>query len=393
MRPVVSKQVPTVRFEPFVPLRVLCDYDGPRTFTFRDYEGELFLAHWSEEDAEGSRFVVVPFSDHLVHRLEHGLVSVLDALNQPRVYVVECLHDGTVSSAGRLNIDAFPTDALPAKGAMLYADLEPIARVKATGEQIKEGSVPHAVIRTVAEGLPRAALLLLDYELGSIDAPDEYLQRFRTKSYEPVAQEVLVASFEIAFRQPAVPASLFEGLDASVRRDVEQSLTRAGELLRIGLRWAMTSDATPSSLRSTVKSDGEARVILEALDYLTPMGRGPIREMEISGRWVGRPKTPIKLTRATRKLVADAIKQLPRKEQVRVSLTGRIREMDKDRSTFELREIVGDGPPSRKFVFDEESEDAVNSAWDRNLFVKVEGIQSSANKPARVYYVSPLDAE
>ncbi len=48
------------RFEPFLPVEVLDDYDGPRIFTLKDTDGELNLAYWSDGDQGNSRYVVVP---------------------------------------------------------------------------------------------------------------------------------------------------------------------------------------------------------------------------------------------------------------------------------------------------------------------------------------------
>ncbi len=72
------------RFEPFLPVEVLDDYDGPRIFTLKDTDGELNLAYWSDGDQGNSRYVVVPTKKKTLDSLRTGEIGVFDALNQPR---------------------------------------------------------------------------------------------------------------------------------------------------------------------------------------------------------------------------------------------------------------------------------------------------------------------
>ena len=60
-----GRQIEASRFSPFIPVTVLYEFDGPRTFTVNDADGELCLAHWCDEDDDVSRFLVAP----------HGLPS------------------------------------------------------------------------------------------------------------------------------------------------------------------------------------------------------------------------------------------------------------------------------------------------------------------------------
>jgi hypothetical protein len=77
-----GKEIDSGRFTPFEPVEVLYEYDGPRIFTTRDLDGELNLAHWSDEDEKATRYVVVPTSPGIVDSLRRGILSVHDALNQ-----------------------------------------------------------------------------------------------------------------------------------------------------------------------------------------------------------------------------------------------------------------------------------------------------------------------
>jgi hypothetical protein len=76
-------------------------------------------------------------------------------------------------------------------------------------------------------------------------------------------------------------------------------------------------------------------------------------------------------------LPADALptsgtRLLPSLEPQPVELVGRVRELDKDRLSFELREIAGPIPWQR-FVFDEELLDDVFQALQENSWVRVAG--------------------
>lgn len=376
---VSGKPVPAERFRPFVPAEVLYDFDGPRTFTFRDADDELYLAHWLDGDRDAARFAVVPFSAALLAELKTGQISVRDALNQPRAFVIDIGPDATARAAWRVELGELPGDALPRPTTMLWPSLEPLASVRAVGERVRVGAIPHAVVRAVADSLPRAYRTVLDYALGAI--PEDLAQKIKARSYEPLAQRVCLASFEISFRLPDMPADLFDQIDESARAIVLAAIERGGELLRLGLGWATSAAATPKRLRELTGSEDEARVILAAIESLMPSGRGPVQTIELRGAWVGAPTRPLQLTRENRRVVAGALRELPTREPVRIRLTGRIREWDKDRLSFELRDIVESEQPSRKFLFDESLLDDVQEGFDGEGFVRVTGIHSAANRP------------
>jgi hypothetical protein len=106
------------------PLQVLYDFDGPRTFTFLDQENELYLAHWCDEESDRVRYIAVPFSEGLLTRLEHGQMSLREALDQPRVWVLEVDQEGQVQSGWRVNLSDLPEDVLPRPGTLLLPSLE-----------------------------------------------------------------------------------------------------------------------------------------------------------------------------------------------------------------------------------------------------------------------------
>jgi hypothetical protein len=123
MWPVTGKTVDPEPFQPFKPLQVLYDFEGPRIFTHRDREGELFLAYWCDEDERATRFIVVPFTAELVRRLEQGELDVRAALEQPRCWLLEVSHDEAHVRAWRVQLADLPADALPQPGTMLLPSL------------------------------------------------------------------------------------------------------------------------------------------------------------------------------------------------------------------------------------------------------------------------------
>ncbi|MFO0965654.1 MAG: DUF6575 domain-containing protein [Gemmataceae bacterium] len=119
-----GKPVDPERFAALRPIQTLYEFDGPRTFTFRDRDGELCLAHWCDEERETSRFIVVAFSNALVSRLEQGLLPIRQALEQPRAWLVDQGADGSVRAAWRVELEDIPEEALPKPGIPLQPQVK-----------------------------------------------------------------------------------------------------------------------------------------------------------------------------------------------------------------------------------------------------------------------------
>ena len=114
---------PIGRFQPFVPARVLYEFEGPRIFNLRDRDGRLHLVYWSDEDDEVYRYVVVPTTGTILAAVAEGRLSVLDALNQPRCWACDVNHHGELTQCQRVDFAAIPRDSLPAIGTMLLPNL------------------------------------------------------------------------------------------------------------------------------------------------------------------------------------------------------------------------------------------------------------------------------
>jgi hypothetical protein len=122
---VPGKRIDAGLFKPFEPVEVLYEFEGPRTFTHKDSAGQLCLAHWCDTDPELNRFIIVPFTDSLVHKLKTGEITLGDALDQPRVWVLDLAHPGDVREVWSVELTDLPTDVLPKAGTMLWPSLEP----------------------------------------------------------------------------------------------------------------------------------------------------------------------------------------------------------------------------------------------------------------------------
>ena len=163
--------------------------------------------------------------------------------------------------------------------------------------------------------------------------------------------------------------------ERSLFRDVEhksqeaETLEEVGKLLNKGLKW-LTTKAADEGVYSPSGSD-ESAAVLRALKEITPSSHGNIERLELKGQLLGPRVTPLVLERHDRQRVNTAIRNLDLEPQV-VDLEGRIRELDKDRLSFELREIHAT-PDSQRFVFDEELREDVTQAFNDDVRVRVAG--------------------
>lgn len=377
--------VPKARFEPFVPVEVLDDYDGPRIFTLKDAEGELNLAYWSDKDQQICRYVVVPTTAKILEALRKGSISVYDALNQPRCWLCDVTHQGDLSACQRVEFEAVPRDSLPASGTMLLPTLEPLLTLRAVGAEIIPGQIPGSVIRACVEGVQKAFKVLSEYVLGQesqAGRPDDFLRRL----FDLPTQRFAFASFEISFRMPIEELKLFS---ASGQKSLEaETLEEVGTLLNKGLKW-LTTEAGEEGVYSPDNPD-ESAVVLRALKELTPSSQGSIERLELKGQLIGPRTLPVILERTARQRVNAAIRSRSLEPQL-IDLEGRVRELDKDRMSFELREI--DSIELQRFVFDDSLRDDVYQAFHDEVRVKLAGWKFPGKNVVVALALSRIEAE
>jgi hypothetical protein len=361
-----SKPIDKSRFHPFEPVEVFYDFDGPRIFTVNDADGELNLAYWSDEDEHVCRYVVVPTTAKLVDSLRSGSISVFDALQQPRCWLCDISPDGGIVECQRVDFDDIPPDSLPAIGTMLLPTLEPLLTLRAIGAEIVPGQIPSSVIRACVEGVQKAFKVLSEYVLeepSHAGRPTQFLRRL----FDLPMQRFAFRSFEVSFRMPVEEQNLFT--TTGQKSPEAETLEEVGTLLKKGLKW-LTTTAGAEGVYSPDNPD-EGAVVLRALKELTPSSQGSIERLELNGQLIGPRHSPLVLERSARQLVNTAIHTRSLEPQP-VDLEGRIRELDKDRLSFELREITAP-PHTRRFVFDEELLEEVFQALKDDVRVRVTG--------------------
>jgi hypothetical protein len=208
--------------------------------------------------------------------------------------------------------------------------------------------------------------LLSEYVLGQqpqAGRPDEFLRRL----FDLPTQRVAFASFEISFRMPIEDRNLFT---ASGEKSPEaETLEDVGALLNKGLKW-LTSAAGEEGVYSPDAPE-EGAVLLRALKELTPSSQGSIERLELRGQLLNTRVKSVVLERSARQRVNNAIRNRSLEPQL-VDLEGRVRELDEDRLSFELREIDGLSQMQR-FVFDEELLEDVFQAFQDDVRVRVAG--------------------
>ena len=342
-----------------VPERILDEYDGPRLFTVRSDEGDRLLAYQCAEEEVGDRFILVPVSDFLIREIEASRIPLREALFRPGwAWLVDRAPDGRLGPVVAVDLRALPEAALPAPGALLATPAEPLLRIRMSGQDMASGRVPASVVRQAADGATGAVRALLRHALrvsAVVGRPADTLRRL----YDLPAVEFAFGSFEIAFGSP-----LEEGQQCL---EADQALERVRALLTKGLAWA--TDEMPREPEQT----GEWSAIVEALAKLAPPQRGRATEVAISGMLAGSPIAAHRLTRATAERIRKARERITA-DRVSVILEGYVREFDKDKLTFILRDHAGE--TLRNVGLSEEQFEDVLRAFDtdRRVAVVVEGV-------------------
>ena len=357
------------------PIEVLVAYDGPITFTFRDAVGVMMLAHLVDEDSTHGRYVVAPTSARIIGRLKAGAISVRDALDQPIVWLVDTVGGEEIARSWAVSFGRILPRFLPAADVMLNPSLQPMIRLRATGGEIKEGAIPAATIRSLITGVEQAYRTLRDHVRGTVGAVATRVREFNVLD----AQQFTFNSVEIAFRPS--------------RQETAEEQDKVEELFATALRWVQQFPSAQPTESSQVDL-----AVLEAIKALSP-GRGsPTRKVEVSGRVLeratGSPAEKIVLTRTTRRRAMAQIRRLTEQQPTSemLSVIGRIKEVDAEKNTFELRDRVDSADAEDViFAFQPDDIDDVTDALRAGYQVRVGGTRPGGAGAYQLVFIEPLN--
>lgn len=380
---------------PFAALRVhevLGECDGPKTLTLIDEFDDLYLAHFCDESAPVTRFLLVPFSMELLARLKLGTLGLLDALRQPRFWIADVQHVWRPMAMWSSSLNSVPPDVLPDPSVMLWPSLEPLISLRGIGESIGEGTTPASVVADAVEGARRAMRILIEHVLETESTPGHPAE-LRRQWYDLPVQRIRFASFEVDFRKP-IESDAFA--PAGGRPLADDVYRRAGDLLQAGLAWLLIRPSREPQWRS----EDERKAVLEAIESLLPSPQGPIHTLQIQGQWVANIEDKlggvVQVKRGMKQAVRAALsRSLSRAGEI-VSMKGYIRELDKDRLRFELRDDFAAESASRQFSFGDDLADDVDAALFLNALVEVVGFRESPRRSVRariIRFIDDLPAE
>lgn len=347
------------------PLELLVELDEPLTFTFRDSNGALLLAHLCSQGDDRLRYVVAPTNSRIVEQLKSGARSIIAALDQPMIWLVDVGASAKATEIWAGTLYDLPPRVLPASDVMLYAHLTPMLRLRAMGRLIEPGSLPARVVRSLVGGAENAVRWLTNY-VTDRDEPGRPPEGHRSL-YQLQAQQFAFRSFEVAFR-PVDPSSgqlIQDNRAREVIREVER-------LLSLGLNWVQTGELASQNQQ-------ERQAIFEAVKELSPTQGSPIESVEVGGRVAPsvaeeRPR----LTKTTRRLAGEAAGNIRTGRAVPdyVVRAGRIGAVDVDARTATVRNRSDEDVT---FRFEIEFLDDVLDALNTQSNVSTVGARISGN--------------
>ncbi|NOY93918.1 MAG: hypothetical protein GXP55_22270 [Deltaproteobacteria bacterium] len=350
-------------------MEILYEAEEPIVFTLRTAMGDRLLAYLADATATARWLIMAPCSEQLLTDLKQGRLPLRDALDASWTWLGKLDNDDHWEGAWAVRLEDVSQDHLPAAGAMLLPEHQPVLSTRAVGAMLAPAKTPASVVAYMADA-PRKALKVLleaDLDLTGQGRPSDLLRSL----YDLPIQRMAYGSFEISF---GMPAGLLD----------EPSLKRSVELLQRGLRWAAT-EASDDSAPLDAGSDQQRDALLRAVKLLTPPSTGYIERIDVGGRWL---QQPVVLTRRSRKRVLAELRQTTTERVGRVE--GRLREFDKDNFTFILRE-TGDGADVPG-VFDDSLYDELLDYFTNDDRVIIAGVQRGAKLYVAAVSAADTDA-
>ncbi len=354
------------------PIEILYEFEEPLIFTARSSSGRMLFVYAAcrsdfletPDSAQSfTRYLVAPTSPAILEKLKKGAWTVLQALDQPILWIADVLDlDCSVSACELSGLGDVPEAVLPERDRTLWAHLMPILSYRLIGDGLVEGEVPASVVVRAVDGATAALKKLLDVISDTSQVAGRPSDA-RRQSYDLAAQRFAFNSFEVAF----APNHAAAGDPA-----VESLYEAAGDKLNEALEWLQAEQPTGRQPDSD---------LLDVLSRLVPPSHGRVSEVEISGRMFpdSRVQPRFRLTRTHGARVRAAVKKLRTTTRRLIEAEGTIRQLDLDALTFTLRERT---PPAADLEcsFIEFLLDDVHDAFTSGARVSVVGELDNAGK-------------
>ncbi|MBC7543231.1 MAG: hypothetical protein H7338_10920 [Candidatus Sericytochromatia bacterium] len=366
----------------FTPIDVLYAFEGPQTFTCRNSEGNLLLAHLCDQGPEAFRYLVVPTDGSTVDALRSGAMPTRNALLQPWTWIIDQCFDGSVRAVWQVNPADLPDDCWPRPGAYLWPAFGPLLTVKLSGTELTAQRVTPAVMKRLMDGVTGALKVLLERGLERLQ-PGEVLLGSLRRLFELPLAAVAFNSLEVTFAAPVFPDHTTQAVDGA-RHPEAELLKLAGEMLQLGLQWLHADEP------ANVAIDADWRATVEALEQLTPPLRGLVTDVEIGGRLVGRRVgRPFTLNRQAAQRVRAEMQRVVAGHTY-FAREGFVQECDRDRLSFSLRDAESN--EIARCAFEDTLLDDVLSALVSDDPYLVVGQQALSNRQVTVTSIGPAAA-
>jgi len=347
-----DRRVPIELLGAATPVKVLYEAEEPVVFTLNSAVGERLLAYIADSTSETRWVLLTPCGDQLLDELMSGRLPLRSALERSWLWLARLDNEDHWQGVWAVCLDELPSEHVPVPGVMLLPEHEPVFSARAVGEQLGRSTIPASVVAYVADATRKAIKGVVEHVLehDSQGRPSDKLRSY----YDLPTHHFEFASFEISFAAP-------QGLEDAA------PLTRGLELLRRGIEWAANESEEPLE----AQNKQERQAILRAIKQLTPPSTGAITRIDVGGQWMDHQV--VKLHRSARRRVQAELRRAP--SEKRASVTGRLREFDKDNLAFILRHTAGGNDV--RGSFEEELYDELLEYFNNDELVCVMGSERS----------------
>lgn len=315
-------------------LQVLDEDVVERLWVVQNGLGQHMLAYLAAELPEFDWIILSPCNGTIVTGLENGSIALRDAVVGAWMWLVQRRSDGSLSTWA-VDASLIPEVNLPRPGVRLRFEHSPAITTRAIGASIGHGTAPASVVAWVADSTRKAVKVLLDhmFEFEKGGRPTDEARSL----YDLPVRSLAFNSFEVGLGLPE---------SATGKEKVQQAIA----LLQAGFDWLASAADEPLLPDSSTE---ERIAVLAALKTLAPPKHGAIERVEVGGLYMQRLGNLDRAARAKLQTEMTAVHA-----ETAVTLVGRIRELDRDRGTFILRDLR-DRPEMRGVISQETADEFV----------------------------------